>query len=1039
MVTALDNWKRQLTGSGFNRAREITFDFRSETTRKINGAIRTGTSLTSVRSLSFQINRVVRLRARTRARVCVCVSRAPLFIRAPKMALKKKKAPKSETEQLYMLEILIDRLNVCPEKIVNDRECDLMIRASVIDLAPVDMTEESAKIKGGKSKNQVNRFPNENVNYEGKTCLFVRTPSNLIRSVKSTPLSVEVYRIPRGDNRNSHDDASRRILLCATTAFLPQCFCDQVAASKDKIDGLSKSYTTKEIYTLSDERGTACGSISMYLRLSCFGSSIINHMRLHAKSFVFRGFPFGSQFRCAKSSDENVNEKKTRIKQTDGRFSLLNQIFSPECASVCDRIDQNSRFALKRPCVSMNQPGFEKLTSAEKLNDREYRTLIYETYPDEPTCSCLPTDRSTHPMMCRSGCARSCCMALRNPDILKNTSDNVTSSVTNTYRVDNLHLKSGVEQDMNPRAPTQTEDVEDGEENSNSKVLRSEETNNKSRDRMKGGGDLAGASCDATTTVLFQRDRKNDSSACKSRPRFAAGIKAPSCICPRKDRSFWRTGTYKCTKKPCVGADCMIRAFKEAQEFVDSLGKITCMTDLGLMDPSDSPFFGRDVDRDYAVHEMPSVTKTEAFVPTTSALPIVQCPAPCNTQIGKPIGAVTPFVPSVSAAIPKRPGVVGEAIPTLPDVTTLMPVKSRKKEEKREEKPEKPKETDVTPDGAAVDEGGPCGEPKCKSRKRKPEIDRTIEKPQEIVEEPPKDVVLPPKLPKSKIIKRVDRGRRPKRRPGPNGDQDDHRFPIKISKRVMRYVYTIGDVYPGIVYGHKNCISPRMRVPSNMGWLWNTGASLGKLKPRIGWKPGAIGRYLNELLKEAKRGTSLMEDTRSRSVPSRTTQRRKVYKPISYTSREATKEGEEKTEFPPTLHIHRKDGTYYVTMYPIRQETSDEPQLEEPVKPLQFKIMRNKDDASTTSSSTASDMEIEFSPPAAVYRYRKKPDVIHVDTQVRQQEILDTFKMMDDVPERKKEKEREKEKKDRKPTKPTKPAKPAKPAKAAKKEIKKKK
>lgn len=62
------------------------------------------------------------------------------------------------------------------------------------------------------------------------------------------------------------------------------------------------------------------------------------------------------------------------------------------------------------------------------------------------------------------------------------------------------------------------------------------------------------------------------------------------------------------------------------------------------------------------------------------------------------------------------------------------------------------------------------------------------------------------------------------------------------------------------------------------------------------------------------------------------------------------------------------------------------------MKPLQFKIVKNKDDASITSSSTASDMEIEFSPPAAVTRYRKKPDVVHVDTQVRQQEIIDAYK-----------------------------------------------
>lgn len=101
---------------------------------------------------------------------------------------------------------------------------------------------------------------------------------------------------------------------------------------------------------------------------------------------------------------------------------------------------------------------------------------------------------------------------------------------------------------------------------------------------------------------------------------------------------------------------------------------------------------------------------------------------------------------------------------------------------------------------------------------------------------------------------------------------------------------------------------------------------------------------------------------------------------------------QEETDNPPTLHIHRKDGTYYVTMYPIGQETVTESRLSEPIKPLQFKIVKNKDDASVASSSSASDMEIEFSPPAAVTRNRKKPDVVHVDTQVRQQEILDAVK-----------------------------------------------
>ncbi|XP_018345865.1 PREDICTED: uncharacterized protein LOC108750700 [Trachymyrmex septentrionalis] len=924
------------------------------------------------------------------------------------MALKKNVSI-LEGEQLYMLEILIDHLSLCSEKAVSNEGCDLMIRIGFVDLKPIDIiAQESIKVNDESTSSKENGFSNKYISCEGKTCLLIRTPSNLIRSVKSTPLSIEVYRISLEENHNSPDDA-RFVLFCAATAFLPKGFCDRITAAKNKIDGLSKLYALTKIYTLTDEHGNPCGSISTCMRLSCFGSSIINHLVLREKSFILGGFPLGWELSCPKLSDESEHNERY-MKKCNNNTSLLYKILDPTYSKLYDQDDRTETGPVltrpeSPPRISMNQPGFEKLTSAEKLNDHKYRSLIYEIYHDEPTCSCLPTDQSTHPMMCRSGCVRSCCMALRNPESLKKFPSLATLAS------DNFYLKSDVEQNMTYRNSTRLRGGEDSEDNYSNKASWDEgytwhENDINLKNRMMGGSDY-GASArvlSEATTVIYEKSKKTGAnSSCRSRSRTADRIKGTDCICAGTCASAWKTNASKCTKKPCVGADCMIRAFKEVQEFVDSLGKVPGMEGLGLMDPSESPYFGRDIQWDYTIQEIANERKRGYPISASPGVPTVQCPAPCNTQI-----------------VPGRSGVVREAIPSLPETMShSVAVKpSKKKENKKEEKLEKQKELDVTT-SAPVDavDVGPCGEPKCKSRRKKRD-DRTI--PEDNDESKTKPIqTLPPGIIAAKAVgKLIEKGRYPKGKPGPSGDRG-RGGAIKISRRVMRYVYSIGDVYPGTNYGHKNCIDPRFRVPANMGWLWNTRATGDKLKPRIGWKPGAIGRYLNELLKAAK-GAS-MEDYRARSITSRDTvrPRGKVYKSMSYVTAPVTKkekESEEDAEPPPTLHIHRKDGTYYVTMYPIRQETTTNvSRLDEPMKPLQFKIARNKDDASVASSSTASDMEIEFSPPAAVNRYRKKPDVIHVDTQVRQQEILDAYKLADEEERPKtKEKKNKKEKKGKK-------------------------
>lgn len=91
----------------------------------------------------------------------------------------------------------------------------------------------------------------------------------------------------------------------------------------------------------------------------------------------------------------------------------------------------------------------------------------------------------------------------------------------------------------------------------------------------------------------------------------------------------------------------------------------------------------------------------------------------------------------------------------------------------------------------------------------------------------------------------------------------------------------------------------------------------------------------------------------------------------------------------PTLQIKKREGTYWVTMNPLKDpcglEDNENPYID--CNPMQFKITKAdrqcicSDDESESSDS---ELDIEFTPPAGVIRperLRKKKNVVHIDTQ----------------------------------------------------------
>lgn len=110
----------------------------------------------------------------------------------------------------------------------------------------------------------------------------------------------------------------------------------------------------------------------------------------------------------------------------------------------------------------------------------------------------------------------------------------------------------------------------------------------------------------------------------------------------------------------------------------------------------------------------------------------------------------------------------------------------------------------------------------------------------------------------------------------------------------------------------------------------------------------------------------------------------------------------------PTLQIKKKDGTYFITMNPLKDPKTladnENPYMD--CTPLQFKITKNKDkekqrrteegdnelkscycdeyDWPASTESSDSELDIEFTPPAGIIRperLKKKKNVVHIETQ----------------------------------------------------------
>lgn len=243
-------------------------------------------------------------------------------------------------------------------------------------------------------------------------------------------------------------------------------------------------------------------------------------------------------------------------------------------------------------------------------------------------------------------------------------------------------------------------------------------------------------------------------------------------------------------------------------------------------------------------------------------------------------------------------------------------------------------------------------------------------------------------------------GRKSNEKGGGNGnDNQVSKEPVDIApksknkrKKGCKFVYNFGNMYPGVKIGHKECVSQVFNVPPKMGWLWNIPPPIVRLKPRRGWKPGALTRSMAAKIRAHRqaKGLGMLRVPKFAESPGEI-QEEDFGKDVKVTPK-------------PTLSIQKKDGAYEIIMNPLKDPKTladnEDPYME--CTPMRFKISPTKvkkigsetcfcgEDEAENSSSTESELDIEFTPPAGIIhpeRFKRKMNVIHCETQYNPQDF----------------------------------------------------
>ncbi|XP_018318353.1 uncharacterized protein [Mycetomoellerius zeteki] len=168
-------------------------------------------------------------------------------------------------EQIYLIEILIDKLTLTPGKIKDIGEHPIVIKIKLLDFPVFEFTRDDSDAS---KRDQDVRF------MVGKCCLFVKRPRDLVQGLRSSSLKIGVFR------------ADETYPTAEAELTLPGCLCDQISMLGNDPENQPKPFMVKGGIHLVDPGEEPSGTLHMELIVACLGRIFKTHYELRPKSFI---------------------------------------------------------------------------------------------------------------------------------------------------------------------------------------------------------------------------------------------------------------------------------------------------------------------------------------------------------------------------------------------------------------------------------------------------------------------------------------------------------------------------------------------------------------------------------------------------------------------------------------------------------------------------------------------------------------------------------------------------------------------------------
>ncbi|CAL7935553.1 unnamed protein product [Xylocopa violacea] len=200
----------------------------------------------------------------------------------------------ADEQQLFLIEFLVDKVKIPVIRAMQDEllPACTCVSFQILSLPPIDICQEALTDGCGCTEGDTQVFK------KGKSCLFALPTIVLQRPLATFPIKLSVYKkLPPGILPD--------VMLIGSYQIEAKAIINAVLSQLVfKIP--NPCQTIKDTFNIMTATGQCVGSVTVYIRASCFGKKIITQFQIphNRKPYLFKGADESPVFQCKRIPSE---------------------------------------------------------------------------------------------------------------------------------------------------------------------------------------------------------------------------------------------------------------------------------------------------------------------------------------------------------------------------------------------------------------------------------------------------------------------------------------------------------------------------------------------------------------------------------------------------------------------------------------------------------------------------------------------------------------------------------------------------------------